>query len=599
MRNYGYFEEGQIGSVKDIHLWRRILGYCVPYISGLAAAVIQSILITAATIGLPKLMQMGIDNFMIAAGMTPEERVDGLGRLAMVYGGLIGVVFLSGFVQVVVLEWVGQSIMHRLRQDLFSHMIRLDLSFFHSQPTGRLVTRLTNDIHNMHEMFTSVMVTLFNDFLKLAGILVVLYWMNVQLALVMTVFVPLSFGITFLFSRLARDRFRAIRSQLAKLNSFLQEAVSAVSIIQLFGRQQASRKQYEALTGEYVQRTLSQIRLFGTFMPLTEFLGSFAVAVILWYGGGEIIRQKLTLGELVAFLSYMRLFFQPMRELSQKYSIVQSAMASAERIFELLDKRPGITIPDHPLQPEKIRGIISYDNVSFGYDQKKEVLHGITLDIKAGETLALVGSTGSGKSTLISLLVRFYEPDKGKIMLDNRDLSLYSLGELRRIIGVIMQDVFILPDTVLANIVLDGEVAKEKIEQILQQTGMESFIERLPKGLQTRIGEGGLDLSTGEKQLVSFARVLCRDPAVLVLDEATAAIDTESENILERAVDVAFKGRTSLVIAHRLSTVRRVDRIVVMDQGRIIEQGSHDQLMAVDSVYKKLVHLDRQKEAGR
>ncbi|MEA2113783.1 MAG: ABC transporter ATP-binding protein, partial [Thermodesulfobacteriota bacterium] len=580
MRNFGYFEEGKIGRISDIRIWQRLFTYCRVHKTGLAAAILLSMLVTGTTLTLPRLMQMAIDNSMTATGIDIASRMGGLGELALMYGFAVAITFVAGFMQVVLLEYIGQSIMNRLRNDLYRHLLCLDLAFFHSHPAGRLVTRLTNDIQNMHEMFTSVMVTLFNDALKLIGILVVLYLLNVRLAMVMTVFLPLSLIVTLLFSRLARDRFRAIRSQLAVLNAFLQETVSAVNILQLFGRQQESLSRFKELNREYLQRTLRQIRLFGTFMPLTEFLSSLAMATILWYGGGEIIREQLTLGELVAFFSYMRLFFQPMRELSQKYSIVQSAMASAERIFQLLDTRSSINAPSRPLSGELIKGEIRFEKVSFRYqDEKEEVLHAIDLQIKAGETVALVGSTGAGKSTLISLFVRFYDPTGGKILIDGHDLREFAPETLREKIGIVLQDVLIEPDTVLANIALGTGRDRQAVQEILEQTGMDSFIERLPDGLDTRIGEGGLDLSAGEKQLLAFARVLCRNPIVLILDEATASVDTEAENLLEQAIRASFSGRTSVVIAHRLSTVRRADRIVVMDRGRIVEQGSHEELM--------------------
>jgi ATP-binding cassette subfamily B protein len=592
MRNFGYFEEGQIGRISDTRIWQRLLIYCRPYKAGLGSAVLLSLLITAATLSMPKLMQMAIDQCMKAPGLDDLARVDGLARFALIYGCAVILTFGAGFIQVVLLEYVGQSIMNSLRNDLYRHLLTLDLAFFHSHPTGRLVTRLANDIQNMHEMFTSVMVTLFNDILKLTGILVILFMFNVRLALVMALFLPLSLGVTLLFSRLARDRFRAIRSQLAVLNSFLQETVSAVTILQLFGRQKTSLTTFNLLNNEYLQRTLRQIRLFGTFLPLTEFLGALAMAVILWYGGGEVLRKQLTLGELVAFFSYMRLFFQPMRELSQKYSIVQSAMASAERIFQLLDKKSSINAPENPLQPKHIRGDIVFVDVDFSYGRDEEVLHGINLHFKAGETVAIVGATGSGKSTLISLLVRFYDPTAGKILLDGHDLCDYSPELLRNTIGIVLQDVLIEPDTVFANITLGTGRSKKDVRRILAQTGMDTFAARLPRGLDTRIGEGGLDLSAGEKQLLAFARVLCRNPAVLILDEATSSVDTEAENLLEHAVKTGFGTRTSLIIAHRLSTVRRADRIVVLDQGRVAEQGSHEKLIARHGLYAELIAID-------
>lgn len=596
MHNFGYSEEGQIGSVGDARLWRRILGYCRQHAAALTGAVALSLVITVATLGMPRLMQLGIDQYIVVESLPGAARIAGLGQVALWYGLLVGVVFLATFFQVVLLEWIGQSIMHRLRQDLFSHLLTLDLGYFHNQPAGRLVTRLTNDIQNMHEMFTSVMVTLFNDGLKLAGIFWFLAMMNGRLALVMSIFIPLATVITLVFSRFAREQFRAIRSQLAKINSFLAESLAGVAVIQAFGGQERSSRAHGGLTGEYLQRSFDQIKLFGTFMPLTELMSSAAIALIIWYGGGEVIRRTLTIGELAAFISYMRLFFQPLRELSQKYSIVQSAMASAERIFQTLDTRSAMrALPTIlPSETAASAGAIEFRGVQFAYQPGQPILRDISLRIAPGETIALVGSTGAGKSTLISLLVRFYDPTQGVVLVDGVDVRSLPLETLRQRIGIIMQDIFILPDTVRANIILDQQTDERRLADILGRTGLDGFIGRLPQGLETRIGEGALNLSLGEKQLLSFVRALYRDPSILVLDEATASIDTESENLLEQAIAAGFHGRTSLVIAHRLSTIRRVDRILVMEQGRIVEQGSHEELMGRESLYRDLVRLDGQ-----
>jgi ATP-binding cassette subfamily B protein len=596
MMNYGYSEKGQQGSLGDFHLWKKILYYSAPYWIGLSLAVCISILITGATLTLPHLVQTAIDNQITASLLPTEERLAGLAQTALKYSALIVAIFFASFCQILVLEWVGQSVMHTLRQNLFNHLLHLDLRFFNSHPTGRLVTRLTNDIQNMNEMFTSVIVTLFNDLLRLFGILGILLWMNVRLALIMSLFIPLALIITILFARLARERFRAIRTQLARLNSFLAETLAGISIIQLFGRQESNRQTFEDLSDGFLHRTLNQIKLFGTFMPLTEFMSSAAVAIILWYGGGEILQKQLTLGELVAFISYMRLFFQPLRELAQKYSVVQSAMASAERIFQLLDTKSDIILPAHAVQMPKTAGRLEFDKIRFGYQPDTPILHDLSLVLYPGQTVALVGTTGSGKTTLVNLLLRFYDPQQGSIRIDNTDIATMDLQELRTIVGVILQDVFILQDTLLANIAMDTGYTRQDIQKIMDQTGMNRFVDKLPQGLDTLIGEGGTELSTGEKQLLSFARVLCRNPAILVLDEATAAIDTESENILEQAIADSFKGRTSLVIAHRLSTIRRADHIVVMAHGRIVEQGSHEELLKRNGHYALLVAMDVQNE---
>lgn len=592
MRSFGYEEDRVSTAVGDLQLWTKLVGFSKNHKFALTGAILLSLLITGATLGLPQLMQLGIDNFILNSDLALSERYKGLTTVSLIFLLLVFTVLISTFFQVVILEWMGQSIMHRIRQDLFSHILHLDLPFFDAKPTGRLVTRLTNDIQNMHEMFTSVLVTIFNDLLRLIGILILLLHINFKLGLLMFLFVPLAAIITKLFSKLAREQFRKIRSQLSKLNSFLAEAISGMATLQLFGRQQKSKMEYEELSGNYLKQNLRQIKLFGTFMPLTEFMSSTAIALILWYGGSEILKEQLTLGELVAFLSYMRLFFQPLRELAQKYSIIQSAMASAERIFELLDTDRDIKETKTPVSLEKVGGTICFNNVSFGYKEESPIIRNIDLHISGGQTIALVGTTGAGKTTLVNLLLRFYEPNSGKITIDGVDISSFSLKKLRQMIGVVLQDIFILQDTLLANIIMDSATTREEVEEILHHTGMSRFVEKLPDGLDTVIGEGGRQLSTGEKQLLAFTRVLCRKPSILILDEATAAIDTESENILEDALQASFSGKTSLIIAHRLSTIKRASKIVVLAHGKIVEEGTHETLTQMKGYYSELVAMD-------
>lgn len=592
MFDYENFEDVHDWSIKDIYLFKRILQYCSKYRLWILLAIVLSLIITAVSLSLPMLIQIAIDSYIAIGSLSSQESIEGLGKIALWFGMLSGIVFLCSFLQIVILEWIGQTVMQRLRQDLFRHILGFNLNFYHDQPTGRLVTRLTNDIQNLHEMLTSVVIALFNEVLKLFGIFLVLYLINFRLALVMSGFVPLAFVLIVMFARMARKRFRSIRSQLTKLNSFLSEALSGMTIIQAFNVQSVCKDRYHRLSHEYLRRTLSQVRLFGIFLPWTEFLSSAAVALILWFGGGQVIQSQLSLGELVAFLTYMRLFFQPLSELSQKYSIVQSAMASSERIFELLDTHASVFLAEPWIANSIIKGKVRFEAVSFGYNPQATVLRDINLVIQPGETVAIVGHTGSGKTTLISLLNRFYDPDSGAIYVDDKDIKQFPLKQLRQIVGVIMQEILLLPDTVLNNIILDMEYDERKLSAILEQTGVDSLIKKLPQGLDTIIGEGGLSLSVGEKQLLSFARVLYREPMVLVLDEATACIDSETENMLEEAIAAGIENRTSIVIAHRLATSRRANRIAVIDDGAIKELGTHEELMAEGAIYKQLVDLD-------
>jgi len=589
--DYGYFEEDHLGQVAEMGLWSRIMVYVAVHWLEVAAAVVLSLVITGASLALPYLVKQAIDGYIINQELATVQRLDGLTRLALFFAGLIGLEFVANFFQVLLLEWTGQRIMHRLRQEVFAHLLGLNLGFFNRNPVGKLVTRLTNDIQNMHEMFTSVIVTVFNDFIRLAGILVILFWMNWKLAVVMSLMIPVMLVNTLWFSRLARDAFRAIRTHLARINSYLQEALSGVSVIQLFLREKDTLRRFVELNQTYFAKTMYQIKVFGIFMPLIEVLSSLAVAIIIWYGGGETIRGVMTLGVLTAFISYMRLFFQPMRELSQKYSIVQSAMASAERLFQLLDTHESMPHAKKAVIPEVLTGEIVFDGVQFSYKQDEAILHDFSLTVRPGETLAIVGATGSGKSTVINLLERLYDPDRGRILLDGHDLRELDTTWLRNQIGLVMQDVFLVPASVRENILLDREVDDVTLERIVARAQLEELMQDLPHGWHTRVGEGEMELSAGQRQLLAFARVLARDPRILVLDEATSNVDTETEGLIERAIETTLAGRTSIVIAHRLSTIRRADRIVVMDKGRIVEQGDHDNLMAQRGAYYHLQTL--------
>jgi ATP-binding cassette subfamily B protein len=443
----------------------------------------------------------------------------------------------------------------------------------------------------MHEMFTSVIVTLFNDAIRIIGILVLLFWLNWRLAMFMVMLLPAIIFATLWFSRMARNVFREIRTNLAKINAYLQEAVSGISLIQLFQREKDTEHNFVNLNQSYFTSTLKQIKIFGIFMPLLDILASTATAVIIWYGGILILKGEMTIGILVAFLSYMRLFFQPLRELSQKYSIVQSAMASAERIFQLLDTKSRLPVLEQPLKPQSVKGSLEFRDVTFGYDSDKPVIHNLCIQIDPGETVAIVGATGSGKSTLVNLLERMYDPDSGRILLDGNDLRELDPEWLRTAVGLVMQEIYLIPGTIKENILLDSVMGEQNLAAILQLAQLHELIDRLPQGIHTKIGEGNLDLSAGERQLLAMARVMVRNPEILVLDEATANVDSETEILVERAIEATLSQRTSIVIAHRLSTIRRADRIIFMDSGKILEEGTHEKLMADKGFYHRLQNL--------
>lgn len=584
-------EEDEFGHIGDVGLWARILAFTYPHRYRVMLAIVLSLIISATALLVPYLIRIGIDRYIVHESLAIEARLNGLSILAAILLLIMTLGFVANFFQVTVLEWTGQHIMHAIRQRLFSHLLELHLAYFHANPVGRLVTRLTNDIQNMHEMFTTVIVTLFNEMLKLLAIVGILLWMNWRLTLWINLIVPILMIVSMGFSRLAREAFRQIRTTLAAINAYLQETLSGMVVIQLFLREKDTFQRFTRLNQEYMAKTFYQIKVFGFFLPLIEVMNATALALIIWYGGGEILRQQMTLGTMVAFITYMRLFFQPLRELSQQYSVVQSAMASAERIFHLLEMENALPYPVNPVIPPALTGRIEFRKVTFSYDSEHPVIQELSFTVAPGETVAVVGATGAGKTTLINLLERFYDPDRGEVLLDGINLHHLNPSWLREQIGLVMQEVFLIPGTIRENIVLDRHLPDEDLYRIAAASQLSRVIKDLPYGLDTRIGEGGMDLSAGQKQLLAFARVLARDPRVLVLDEATANVDSETEMFIEQAIQTALAGRSSIVIAHRLSTIRRADRIIVLDQGRIVEEGTHTALMDQGGLYYHLQSL--------
>jgi ABC-type multidrug transport system fused ATPase/permease subunit len=517
--------------------------------------------------------------------------VEGVFHIALLVVFILVINFGLNFSQVYAMELAGQKMMHDLRMKVFSHLQELPVSFFDRNPVGRLVTRLTNDVQNVHEMFTSVLINLLKDILLVIGIIILLLHFNRELALVSFSVIPLIVITTLFFSHQARDAFREIRLKIAQMNSYFHENFSGIRVIQLFRREKVNSQRFDKINEGYYLANMKPISIYAFFVPLVEILSSGAIGLLLWYGGGKVIQEMITLGVLVAFLSYIRMFFQPIRDLSEKYNILQSAMASLERIFSLLDENQRISNPLSP-KKEEIKGNVEFQHVSFSYNGEDKVLKDVSFSVHEGETVAIVGATGAGKTSLLHLLERFYEVEEGAILIDGIDIRERDIIQLRSQIGLVMQDTFLFAGDIEENIRLgEQKINDNKVREVAQVVNAEKFIQRLPNGYRTKVGEGGEALSAGERQLLAFARALSINPKILILDEATSHVDPETERLIQEGLAQLLKGRTALVIAHRLSTIQHADRIVVLHKGRVREIGNHTELMAQKGIYFTLYQL--------
>ncbi len=652
--DYGYFEETRLGKPYDVKLLKRLFPFVHPYKLLILWSIFLVIGITALDLALPYVTKVAIDRYIVPQttdGAGADTRTDGtrkrylradlknprqrdivqkysalfqiegqtalisfdelarleksdlkmlrhkdfagLGKMAAVFLAIVFLNFILNFTQKMIMEYSGHMIMHDLRMKLFIHVQDLAIEFFTRNPVGRLVTRLTNDVQNMHELFTSIISLVFKDCFLLVGIASVLLVLNWKLALVSFTVLPMVLYASAKFSVKARDVFRTLRIKIAEINTRFAETIEGIGVIQLLAQESKNYKKFKRLNHENYLAGMRQIHVLALFMPIIELLGAIAAALVIFYGGSRVLNEALSLGTLVAFISYIRMFFRPIRDLAEKYSILQNAMSSAERILLILDTKN--TLPKTHLQisPPILDRIqeIRLEDVSFSYIGDEKVLKNISLQIKAGETVAVVGPTGAGKTSLVNLIPRFYEPTSGRILINDIDIRKLDSAVFRDKMALVMQEPFLFSGTIRENIFDQAHhmmVTQETVQEIIDAANCRTLIQRLPDGLETVLTAGGTSISSGERQLISIARAFARNPQLILFDEATSYIDSQTELWIQQALEKLMKNRTALIIAHRLSTVRHADRIIVLNRGRIIETGTHAELMDRQGLYYRL-----------
>jgi ATP-binding cassette subfamily B protein len=663
--DYGYFEEKQLGKPYDVKLLGRLYPYTKPYKLLLLSSIVLIVFITLLDLSLPYVTKIAIDRYIVPGHISKKNQMDSsdedkirtlkadmtdpdIAFIARKYSGLFkvegsfafisfrdlnkldkkdlsilrkkdlsGVTFITAvflvivifnfvlnIVQVLIMEYAGQMVMHDLRVHLFKHIQSLSVAFFTRNPVGRLVTRVTNDIQNMHELFTSVIAFVFKDLFLLVGIAVVLMGIHLKLAIISFTVLPFVLYASLHFSGQAREAYRTLRIKIAEINTRFSETIGGIKVIQLFLQEKQNYLGFKNLNHEHYLAGMKQIHVFAIFMPVIEILGAAAIAVVIFYGGGGVLTGTISLGALVAFLSYMKMFFRPIRDIAEKYNILQNSMASAERIFLILDssetlRQPVAEIGFHNKSKSKPVSTaldkiseISMENVSLEYVKNEPVLKNVSFNIKAGETLAVVGPTGAGKTSIINLIIRFYDPTSGRVLLNGVDIKERYVKELRAKMALVMQDPFLFSDTIRENIILGARnISESTFQQILQDSNCKPLVDKLPEGVHTVLSEGGTSISSGERQLISVARAFARHPGLIILDEATSYIDSETEVKIQEALTKLMSNRTSIVVAHRLSTARGADKIIVLNRGQIIETGNHSELMKIQGFYYRLNQL--------
>jgi ATP-binding cassette subfamily B multidrug efflux pump len=581
-----FHEEEAIGKTYDFRTARRLLRYLRPYLSLLIPALLLTLALNLLGVLQPKFTQYAIDWHII------PKKLDGLMWLVGLFFGVQVLRLVFSYVQNILINTVGQYVMFDLRKQLYSKLQRQEVAYYDRNPVGRIMTRLTSDVDALNDLFTSGVTDVLGDLVMIGAIIGVMAWMDWQLTLVTLLTIPMLWAATTWFRKGARRGYDMVRTRIARINAFLQEHFAGAQTVQIFNAEAKSVRSFAAINDDHRKANIDTIFYYAVFFPLVDFIGAIGIALIIWFGGYRVMNHALTLGALVAFIQYSGFLFQPIRDISDKYNVLQAAVVASHRIFRALDLPIAITTPEKPLKSGRARGLIEFENVWFAYKDEDWVLKDVSFTVNFGQSVALVGHTGSGKTTITNLLMRFYDVQRGRILLDGVDIRDWDLQSLRQNFAVVLQDVFLFSGTVEGNIRLGREdISDERVRWAAGEVHADHFIGRLREGFQTEVKERGAGLSVGQKQLISFARALAFDPALLILDEATSSIDTETEQLIQQAIERVMRDRTSIVVAHRLSTVQRADRIIVLHHGEIREQGTHQELLGFRGLYWKLYKL--------
>ncbi len=586
-----YHEEETLGKAYDSRLLKRLLIYLKPYWLQVVMGVFILLVVTGLELAGPYLIKITIDRHI----MTKVSK--GLFTIILIYLGILILQFVFRFAQTYVMQWIGQKVVFDIRMEIFRHLQRLSLAFFDKNPVGRLVTRVTTDVETLNEWFSAGIVSVFGDIFLLIGIVAVMMSVNWKLALITFTVMPLLAYITFFIRKRIRDAYRDIRIRIARINAYLQENISGMTVVQIFNREHRNFNKFDDLNKSHLEAHLRSIFYYSLFWPSVDLIESIALALIIWFGALWKYQGLVTFGTLVLFIEYSKRFFRPISDLTDKYNILQSAMASSERIFILLDNKPHIINPARPRRIKRFKGEIEFRNVWFAYKNNHDnspdyVLRDISIQVEPGERIAIVGATGAGKTSIINLLCRFYDVTDGEILIDGINIKTMNIQDLRSYVGLVLQDVFLFAGTVEENIRLGNkDITLETVSQAAKDVNAHHFIHKLPNQYKEEMMERGASLSTGQKQLLAFARALAYNPNILILDEATSSVDTESEILIQQALKKLMTNRTSICIAHRLSTIQNCDRIIVMHKGKIREQGTHQQLLRLKGIYYKLYQL--------